>query len=232
MSMYEANNQDKATTLLNQIDAASTDLIIPHMLQNDWSYAAAKQVLGYKFGSIARVTEQKNEFLMIQFQKDKSIAEFEDQFYLEVQILTGSGSLTVHDTHIALRSAVKPYEVLYCTLMPVFQDNCSIDGMVQYLHQCRDTFGPPMTWSSLDLYPLFLSVQKGVGALLLRPTCPRLLTIAVIVRGTTQIPALLKQAFTYCHLKTFPSREKPKWSRDRTLSLHYKQPHQCPYCPA
>ncbi|KAJ9052132.1 hypothetical protein DSO57_1037260 [Entomophthora muscae] len=29
MSMYGANNQDKATTLLNQLDAASTDLIIP-----------------------------------------------------------------------------------------------------------------------------------------------------------------------------------------------------------
>ncbi|KAJ9067104.1 hypothetical protein DSO57_1003017 [Entomophthora muscae] len=27
--------------------------------------------------------------------------------------------------------------------MPVFQDNCSIDGMVKYLHQCGDTFGPP-----------------------------------------------------------------------------------------
>ncbi|KAJ9059536.1 hypothetical protein DSO57_1001605 [Entomophthora muscae] len=57
MSMYGANNQDKATTLLNQLDAASTDLIIPHMPQNNWSYAAAKQALLYKFGSIARVTE-------------------------------------------------------------------------------------------------------------------------------------------------------------------------------
>ncbi|KAJ9078757.1 hypothetical protein DSO57_1003615 [Entomophthora muscae] len=143
MSMYGANNQDKVTTLLNQLDAASTDLIIPHMLQNNWSYAAAKQALLYKFGSIARVTEQKNEFLMIQFQKDESIAKFADQFYLEAQVLTGSGSLTVHDAHIALRSAVKPYKALYCTLMPAFQDNCSIDGMVQYICQCVDTFGPP-----------------------------------------------------------------------------------------
>ncbi|KAJ9059292.1 hypothetical protein DSO57_1003909 [Entomophthora muscae] len=27
--------------------------------------------------------------------------------------------------------------------MLVFQDNCSIDGIVQYLCQCGDTFGPP-----------------------------------------------------------------------------------------
>ncbi|KAJ9060246.1 hypothetical protein DSO57_1032909 [Entomophthora muscae] len=60
MSMYRANDQDKATTLLNQLDTTSTDLIIPHMLQNDWFYAATRQALLYKFGSIARVTEQKN----------------------------------------------------------------------------------------------------------------------------------------------------------------------------
>ncbi|KAJ9060601.1 hypothetical protein DSO57_1029040 [Entomophthora muscae] len=97
---------------------------------------------------------------MIQFQKDRSIAEFADQFYLEAQVLTGSGSLTVHDAHIALHSAVKPYKVLYCTLMPELQDNCSINDMVQYLCQCGDTFGPPMPQLSLDPYPLLPSVQK------------------------------------------------------------------------
>ncbi|KAJ9068670.1 hypothetical protein DSO57_1026373 [Entomophthora muscae] len=102
------------------------------MLQNNWSYAVAKQAL-----FIARVTEQKNKFLMIHFQKDKSIAKLADQFYLEAQVLTGFRSLTVHDAHIALRSAVKPYKALYHTLMPAFQDNCSINGM------CGDTFGPP-----------------------------------------------------------------------------------------
>ncbi|KAJ9070562.1 hypothetical protein DSO57_1006612 [Entomophthora muscae] len=82
---------------------------------------------------------------MISFRKDKTIADFDNCFYLEVQILTGSGSLTVHDTHIALRAAVKPYEALYQTLMPAFQDNCTLDGMVRYLRQCNDTFRPPNT---------------------------------------------------------------------------------------
>ncbi|KAJ9073611.1 hypothetical protein DSO57_1014388 [Entomophthora muscae] len=50
---------------------------------------------------------------MISFRKDKTIADFANCFYLEAQILTGSGSLTVHDAHIALRAAVKPYEALY-----------------------------------------------------------------------------------------------------------------------
>ncbi|KAJ9074822.1 hypothetical protein DSO57_1002666 [Entomophthora muscae] len=146
MSMYGANNQDKATTLLNQLDAASTDLIIPHMPEHNWLYAAAKNTLLYNFGSITQVTERKNEFLIISFRKYKTITDFANHFYLEAQILTGSGSLTVHDTHIALRAAVKPYKDLYQTLMPAFQDNCTLDGMVNYLHQCGDTFGPPQHW--------------------------------------------------------------------------------------
>ncbi|KAJ9090182.1 hypothetical protein DSO57_1005062 [Entomophthora muscae] len=82
---------------------------------------------------------------MIIFKKDKTIADFADCFYLEAQILTGSGSLTVHSAHIALCAEVKPHEALYQTLMPAFQDNCTLDGMVRYLRQCGDTFGPPNT---------------------------------------------------------------------------------------
>ncbi|KAJ9086657.1 hypothetical protein DSO57_1001449 [Entomophthora muscae] len=50
---------------------------------------------------------------MISFRKDETIADFANRFYLEAQILTGSGSLPVHDAHIALRTAVKPYKALY-----------------------------------------------------------------------------------------------------------------------
>ncbi|KAJ9051323.1 hypothetical protein DSO57_1005611 [Entomophthora muscae] len=99
------------------MDAASTDQIILHMPEHNWLYAAAKNMLLYKFGSIALVTERKNEFLMISFRKNETIADFADCFYLEAQILTSSGLLTVHDAHIALRAA------------------------------CSDTFGPPNTGS-------------------------------------------------------------------------------------
>ncbi|KAJ9058596.1 hypothetical protein DSO57_1010826 [Entomophthora muscae] len=145
MLMYGANNQDKATTLLNQLDAASTNIIILHMPEHERLYAEAKNALLYKFGSISWVTKRKNEFSMISFRKDKTIADFADCFYLEAQILTGSGSLMINNTHIALRVTVKSYEAFYQTLMPAFQDNCTLEGMVRYLHQCGNTFGPPNT---------------------------------------------------------------------------------------
>ena len=143
MSMYGASDQDKATTLLNQLDAASTDLIIPHMPENDWSYQAAKDALLHEFGSLGRLTERKKEFLSIQFRRDESINEFADRFYLEAQTLTGSGTLTVHDAHIALKSAVRPYKTLYRTLMPALQDGTSVESMMRYLRQCADTFSAP-----------------------------------------------------------------------------------------
>ncbi|KAJ9062697.1 hypothetical protein DSO57_1008148 [Entomophthora muscae] len=169
---------------------------------------------------------------MIHFQKDKSIAEFADQFYLEAQVLTDFGSLTVHDAHIALCSVVKLYKALYCILMPEFQDNCSIDGMVQYLCQCGDTFGPPN--ALVNPRPLLTppACTEGSGHFAPKAICPRLLATAVIARGTMPTPALLKQVFMYCPLRTLLSREKTKWSRYRTLSLHFGQPHQCPHCSA
>ncbi|KAJ9060381.1 hypothetical protein DSO57_1031483 [Entomophthora muscae] len=50
---------------------------------------------------------------MNSFRKDEIVSDFANCFYLEAQILTGSGSLTVHDAHIALRAAVTPYKALY-----------------------------------------------------------------------------------------------------------------------
>ncbi|KAJ9055345.1 hypothetical protein DSO57_1004862 [Entomophthora muscae] len=87
---------------------------------------------------------------MISSRKDETIADFANCFYLEAQILTGSGLLTVHDAHIALCATVKPYKALYQTLMPVLQDNCTLDDMVHYLRQCGDTFRPP----TLDQSPV------------------------------------------------------------------------------
>ncbi|KAJ9058994.1 hypothetical protein DSO57_1006767 [Entomophthora muscae] len=120
MSMYEANNQDKAITLLTQLDAASTDLIILHMPGHGWSYTAAKSEHFMSSEALLGLLREKNEFLMISFKKDNTITDFADRFYHKAQILMGLGSLTVHDAHIALHAAVKHYKALYCTLMPAF----------------------------------------------------------------------------------------------------------------
>ncbi|KAJ9050051.1 hypothetical protein DSO57_1018196 [Entomophthora muscae] len=96
---------------------------------------------------------------MISFRKDKTIADFSNHFYLEAQILTSSGSLTMHDAHIALRVAVKPYKALYQTLMLSFQDNCTLDNIVHYSCQCDDAFGTP----NLVKAPPSLQLSRTLG---------------------------------------------------------------------
>ncbi|KAJ9075370.1 hypothetical protein DSO57_1036833 [Entomophthora muscae] len=223
MSIYGANDQDKATTLLNQLDAANTDIIILHMPKHNWLYAAAKNVLLYKFGSIARVTKRKNEFLMISFRKDETITDFADYFYLEAQILTGSGSLTVHDAHIALCAAVKPYKALYQTLMPAFQDNCTLDGMVCYLRQCGDTFGPPNTGSKprpVSNYPGRLEAPTNNNKSPPKPSITKVICHRCNQKGHYASSCNSKTGIHVLPPWNLKCREKSAWSRGGALYIH------------
>ncbi|KAJ9080282.1 hypothetical protein DSO57_1026705 [Entomophthora muscae] len=222
MSMYGANNQNKATTLINQLDAASTDLIILHIPEHNRPYAAAKNALLYKFGSIAQVTERKNEFLMISFRKDETIAEFANYFYLEAQILTGSGLLTVHDAHIALHAAVKPYKALYQTLMSAFQDNCTLDSMVRYLNQCGDTFGPPNTGSKpcpVSSYPR-LSEAPINNKSLSKPNITKVICHRCNQKGHYASSCNSKMGIHVLPPWDLKCREKSMWSRGGALYIH------------
>ncbi|KAJ9065277.1 hypothetical protein DSO57_1021338 [Entomophthora muscae] len=224
MSMYGANNQNKATTLLNQLDAASTDLIIPHMPEHNWLYAAAKNALLYKSGSIAQVTKRKNEFVMISFIKDKTIADFANCFYLKAQILTSSGSLTVHDAHIALHAAVKPYEALYQTLMPAFQGNFTLDGMVRYLRQCGDTLGPPNTGSKprpVSNYPGCLEAPANNNKSLPKPDITKVVCHCCYRKGHYTSSCNSKTGIHTLPPPWNPKyREKSAWSRGGALYVH------------
>ncbi|KAJ9072009.1 hypothetical protein DSO57_1031622 [Entomophthora muscae] len=141
---------------------------------------------------------------MISFKKDKTVADFVDRFYLEAQILTGSGSLTVHNAHIALRAAVKPYEALYQTLMPAFQDNCILDSMVHYFFQCSDTFGPPNTGPKprpVSNYPGRSEAPTNNNKSMLKPDITKVVCPAATGRATTPLVATPRQGFMHYTLR-------------------------------
>ncbi|KAJ9090116.1 hypothetical protein DSO57_1005853 [Entomophthora muscae] len=203
------------------------------MPEHDWLYTVVKNALLYKFGSISRVTERKNEFLIISFRKEKTIADFSNCFYPEAQILTGSGSLMVHNAHIALRAAVKPHEALYQTLMPALQDNCTLDGMVCYLHQCGDTFGPLNTGSKPCPAANFPGRSEAT------PSNKKLLPKTDITKVACYCCNQKGHYASSCNSKTgihmlppwSPTyREKSAWSRGETLYFHtiYEHSTQSP----
>ncbi|KAJ9073238.1 hypothetical protein DSO57_1018687 [Entomophthora muscae] len=160
---------------------------------------------------------------MISFRKDKNIADFANRFYLEAQILTGSGSLTVHDAHIALCAAVKPYEALYQTLMQAFQGNCTLDGMVRYLRQCGDTFGPPNTGSKpcpVSNYPGRSEAPTNNNKSPPKPDITKVVCHCCNQKGHYAFSCNSKMgihALPPCNLKY---RENSAWSRGGALYIH------------
>ncbi|KAJ9076446.1 hypothetical protein DSO57_1026113 [Entomophthora muscae] len=164
---------------------------------------------------------------MISFRKDKTIADFANCFYLEAQILTGSGSLTVHDTHIALRAAVKPYKALYQALMPAFKDNCTLNGMVHYLRQCGDTFRPPNTGSKprpVSNYPGCLEApinNKSPS----NPDITKVICHCCNRKGHYTSSFNSKTGTQCCPPWNLKCREKSAWSRGGALYIHAIHKH-------
>ncbi|KAJ9059714.1 hypothetical protein DSO57_1038602 [Entomophthora muscae] len=159
---------------------------------------------------------------MISSRKDETIADFANCFYLEAQILTGSGLLTVHDAHIALCATVKPYKALYQTLMPVLQDNCTLDDMVHYLRQCGDTFRPPNTGSKprpVSSYPGRLEApinNKSPS----KPDIAKVICHCCNQKGHYTSSCNSKTGIHLLPPWNLKCREKSMWSRGGALYIH------------
>ncbi|KAJ9078080.1 hypothetical protein DSO57_1010452 [Entomophthora muscae] len=150
------------------------------------------------------------------------ITDFANCCYLEAQILTGSGLLTVHDTHIALCAAVKPYKALYQTLMPVFQDNRTLDSMVRYLRQCGDTFRPPNTGSKphpVSNYP-GRSEAPINNKSLSKPNITKVICHCYNWKGHYTSSCKSKTGIHVLPPWNLKCREKSAWSRGGALYIH------------
>ncbi|KAJ9059326.1 hypothetical protein DSO57_1003528 [Entomophthora muscae] len=162
-------------------------------------------------------------FLMMSFRKYKTIADFADCFYLEAQILTSSGLLTVYDTHIALRAAVNPYKALYQTLMLAFQDNCTLDSMVHYLGQCGDTFRPPNTGSKphpVSNYPGRLEAPTNNNKSLSKPDITKVICHCCNQKDHYASSCNSKTGIHVPPPWNLKFREKSVWSRGGALYVH------------
>lgn len=115
-----STDHNKTQNLLTLLDPTSTNLIIPNISEDDWTYENAKKALSKEFGSPTKMATRKTKFLGIKFQKDETRFTFADSFYLEAQVLTDAGALTLYDAKFALMAATCPYRDLIHILMPAF----------------------------------------------------------------------------------------------------------------
>ena len=140
MSMYGAQDHEKATTLVNLLDSDSIDLIMPN-LGETWSYQEAKDAIMKEFSGQEKMEVRKRLFARFAFEKGETIHKFCDRFYLEAQVLLGSKLINTLDVRMALENATGAYPELFKTMMPAFQGNKSPSDMVEYLRLSSNVFG-------------------------------------------------------------------------------------------
>ena len=143
ISLDGASERQKASVLVNCLDAVSANLIMPKLQVASLTYKNAKCLILEEFGGPEMLTTWKMAFLNMSFKRDKRVVDFAENFYREAQILSGSHILSDFDACIALQNVYKPFQSLYQAMLPAFNLYYDISKMVDYLCCCDATFDSP-----------------------------------------------------------------------------------------
>ena len=107
-SMLGATDSEKSSSIINCLDAASVELVIPYLPACHWIFKKVKDAIVKEFGHPKTIDTKKMEFLSISINKNESFDEFADRFYACAQFLTGVGALSSYNTKIAMINALQP----------------------------------------------------------------------------------------------------------------------------
>ena len=121
--MEKASDYEKASTVINCLDTASIDLVMPHLPSFKWTYLQAKTAITKEFGNSKGIATHKMEFLNIQFQEDETLADFSERFYSSAQFLNGVNALSDFDAKIAMTNALKPHDEIHIAMLPALMNN-------------------------------------------------------------------------------------------------------------
>ncbi|KAJ9052494.1 hypothetical protein DSO57_1033567 [Entomophthora muscae] len=94
-----------------------------------------------------------------------------------------------------------------------------------------DTFGPPNTLVKPRPLPTPPARTEGSRCFAPKADMSKVTCHCCNCKGHYANSCTSKTGFMYCPLRKLLPREKTKWSRDRTLSLHYKSPTNVPTVP-
>lgn len=142
-SMYGATDIEKASTIINCLDPASIDLVMPHLPQRQWTYQEVRDAIIIEFNNPEAINTRKMEFSKLMIQEDETLDKFADRYYAECQYLTGVGALSTFDAKIALQHALEPHNQIYIAMIPAFIHNSKPQEFVQYLKRVGQQFGVP-----------------------------------------------------------------------------------------
>ena len=116
--MEGASDYEKASTVINCLDTASLDLVMPHLPRVKWTYLQAKTAITKEFGNLKSIATCKMEFLNIQFQEDDTLANFSERFYSIAQFLNGVNALSDFDAKIDKTNFLKSHDKIHLSMLP------------------------------------------------------------------------------------------------------------------
>ncbi|KAJ9082753.1 hypothetical protein DSO57_1001819 [Entomophthora muscae] len=143
MATVGAPDTEKAYLIINLLDPMSRDIIMPSLPAGNITYQDARSAILREFGSTFCMIERKDLFSDIEFKTNKTLSKFADQFYNEAQVLLGASAIVEHNTKLAMKNAVKPYQELYWAMNLFLGQEFTIVQMLDYLCCLEATHNAP-----------------------------------------------------------------------------------------
>ena len=85
--MNGASDAEKATTVINCLDATCVELVMPHLSSDCWSYLEAREAIIADFRSKAFIASKKDTFMRIEFKDNETINRIDKSFLTQVTCL-------------------------------------------------------------------------------------------------------------------------------------------------
>ncbi|KAJ9081735.1 hypothetical protein DSO57_1011554 [Entomophthora muscae] len=116
---------------------------MPSLPAGNITYQDTRSAILRKFGSTVCMIEHKDLFSNIEFKTNETLSEFADQFYHKAQVLLGASVMVEHNTKLAMKNAVKPYQELYWALNLFLGQEFTMVQMLDYLCHLEATHNAP-----------------------------------------------------------------------------------------
>ncbi|KAJ9077396.1 hypothetical protein DSO57_1017021 [Entomophthora muscae] len=145
---------------------------MPSLPSGNITYQDAISAILREFGSTVCMIEWKDLFSDIELKTNKTLSEFSDQFYHEAQVLLGAMAMVEHNTKLAMKNAVKPYQELYQAMNLFLGQEFTMVQMLDYLCCLEATHNLPNKEKPKYICP-FNTITPATGSTKVRQTQER-----------------------------------------------------------
>ncbi|KAJ9086382.1 hypothetical protein DSO57_1004444 [Entomophthora muscae] len=143
MATVGAPDTKRAYLIINLLDPMSRDIIMPSLPAGNITYQDSRSAIIREFGSTVCMIEHKDLFSNIEFKTNETLSEFANQFYHKAQVFLRVSAMVEHNTKLAMKNAVKPYQEIYWAMNPFLGQEFTMVKILDYLCRLEATHNAP-----------------------------------------------------------------------------------------